>query len=530
MRLAAPFVAGLVMRDQRHGDLGAGPGVLAQIVDGLAAAVARARLRQRQPHDGRLEQRMRGGGAGFRVRVLEGEIRLRVDHAVIVLQLVVEPQRAARLRLRRLEQRDGRRPIGNGGESPGEIAAADAAQARAAVALDDEAAFGGTLGQRLLRIGLGGLQVALRRDVETHVAGRAHHQLAAGRHRYRGLVARALARAQARQHQRRAAGIDRRSDPGIDAEIGRLHDAMPVEGGGDAFHALAAGGEEAGGRQDEHQRAQRHWVAQRQPRMRPAGLEPARGEQRALDMGLPERLRDRVVLIGGDAVGDRGGRPVALAADAVEPAQALAHARQAQQHQRRRRHHRHDNENAQPYRPPKRRQGEPEAGPGEGQEQAERGRQQSERRPQAFPQQAAARALERPRQQHSGGRPAFFRLFVQRVQEPLRRPGLGLELTQHASTGLFPKPCSCSHRRTVQAGMQKERQTLGRIDGGTTRCFRMARIPICRKSRATGPNSTPHSQGGRRSRAMSRSTSIRGRITAHSASLTSTSGTSGRVL
>ncbi len=59
MRLAAPFVAGFVMRDQRDGDLGAGPGVLGEIVDGLPAAAARARLRQREPHFGRLEQRMR---------------------------------------------------------------------------------------------------------------------------------------------------------------------------------------------------------------------------------------------------------------------------------------------------------------------------------------------------------------------------------------------------------------------------------------------------------------------------------------
>ncbi len=81
-----------------------------------------------------------------------------------------------------------------------------------------------------------------------------------------------------------------------------------------------------------------------------------------------------------------------------------------------------------PDRPPERRQGEPEAGPGEGQEQAERGRQQGERRPQAFPQQAAARALERPRQHDPGGQLAFLRLVVQRVQEPLRRPGLGVRL------------------------------------------------------------------------------------------------------
>ena len=55
---------------------------------------------------------------------------------------------------------------------------------------------------------------------------------------------RGFARAQAGQHDRRAAGIDRRRDPGIDAEIGRRHHALPVEGGGDALDAFAAGGKE----------------------------------------------------------------------------------------------------------------------------------------------------------------------------------------------------------------------------------------------------------------------------------------------
>ena len=49
-RLAAAFVAGLVVRDQRHRHLGAGPGVLGEIVDGLPAPAAGARLRQREAH------------------------------------------------------------------------------------------------------------------------------------------------------------------------------------------------------------------------------------------------------------------------------------------------------------------------------------------------------------------------------------------------------------------------------------------------------------------------------------------------
>ena len=97
---------------------------------------------------------------------------------------------------------------------------------------------------------------------------------------------------------------------------------------------LAAGGEKRGDHQHQHQRAQRDRVAQRQLRRGPAGLEPARRHQRALDMGAPERLRDRIVLVGGDAVEDGGGRTVPLAADAVEPAQAVMNAGQLQPHER----------------------------------------------------------------------------------------------------------------------------------------------------------------------------------------------------
>ena len=48
-----------------------------------------------------------------------------------------------------------------------------------------------------------------------------------------------------------------------------------------------------------------------------------------------------------------------------------------------------------------------------------------ERRPQPFPQQAAARALERPREQGPRRLLLLLRLLVQIVQKPLRRPGSG---------------------------------------------------------------------------------------------------------
>ena len=147
-------------------------------------------------------------------------------------------------------------------------------------------------------------------------------------------VLRRFARAQAGQHHRRPAGVDRRRDPGIDAEIRRRDHAVPVEGGGDALEPLAAGRKESRHHQNEHECAQRHRIAQRQPRRRPAGLELARRQQRALDMRLPERLRHRIVAVGGNVVGDRRRRPVRFAAAAIEPAQPVIDARQPQDQQR----------------------------------------------------------------------------------------------------------------------------------------------------------------------------------------------------
>ena len=95
-----------------------------EIARGLRRAGAGARLRQREGEFGRIEQRARrlvGGGL-----LLERETGLGLDHAVVVVHLVIEPQRAARLPFGILDQLDGRRPVGNGDEIPGEIAAADA--------------------------------------------------------------------------------------------------------------------------------------------------------------------------------------------------------------------------------------------------------------------------------------------------------------------------------------------------------------------------------------------------------------------
>jgi len=111
-----------------------------------------------------------------------------------------------------------------------------------------------------------------------------------------------------RKDDRRLAGIDRRNDPGIDAEIRRQHHTVPVERSRDALPALAAGGKEGGDAGDENERAQRVRIVPRHPRRRPAGFQCPRGVERALDMGIPQRERIRIFRRDGEIVGDRGRR------------------------------------------------------------------------------------------------------------------------------------------------------------------------------------------------------------------------------
>ena len=95
--------------------------MIAQVLDGLADAVlARAPAAATScisggPNSGRL--------ASAASALLRANIALRFDDAVIVLHLVVELQRAARLRLGVLGQRDGRRLVRNGIEREGEVLA-----------------------------------------------------------------------------------------------------------------------------------------------------------------------------------------------------------------------------------------------------------------------------------------------------------------------------------------------------------------------------------------------------------------------
>ena len=108
-RLAAALIAGLVLCRQRQRDVGAGIRILAEILDGLADAIAGPRIRQHQRKLRRLEQRPRLGRRPSAASPRTGrEMRLRFGDAVIVLDLVGHLQRAAGLTLRILGQRNGR--------------------------------------------------------------------------------------------------------------------------------------------------------------------------------------------------------------------------------------------------------------------------------------------------------------------------------------------------------------------------------------------------------------------------------------
>ena len=146
---------------------------------------------------------------------------------------------------------------------------------------------------------------------------------------------------------------------------------MPVEGCGNAFYTLAAGGKETRHHKNDHERAECHRIAQRQPRRRPAGLELARRQQGAFDMRLPERLRHRILTIGGDTVCDRGGRTMRFTGAAIKPAQAVVDARQPQNQQRQCRCCDGDQEYEKTDGARERRQHQPQTGPGKSEEETE---------------------------------------------------------------------------------------------------------------------------------------------------------------
>ena len=155
-RLAAALIAGLVLRRQRQRHVGAGIGILAEILDGLPDAVAGPRIRQHQRKLRRSRTAAAASGRAFRParRRRADEMRLRFGDAVIVLDLVGHLQRAAGLALRILGQRDGRGTVGNRAELPLRLAGGRA-DMRGAVAGDGEMPLVGALRRLLGRRRLG---------------------------------------------------------------------------------------------------------------------------------------------------------------------------------------------------------------------------------------------------------------------------------------------------------------------------------------------------------------------------------------
>ena len=198
------------------------------------------------------------------------------------------------LRLRILGQRDRRRPVRNGIEGVDEVFVAQAMHLRGAAIGDEIAVLLGPSRRLGTLLGRHFGDAAGGRDVEIDLAAGADDEHAPGRDRYRrDRRLRPLAGPQAGKDHRRLRGIAGRRYPGVEPEIRRQDDAVPVEGGGDALGPFAAGGDEGGGHQDQHQRAQRHGIAPVEPRRRPAGAQAACREQRPLDMGAPQRHRAR---------------------------------------------------------------------------------------------------------------------------------------------------------------------------------------------------------------------------------------------
>ncbi len=208
-RCACAFVAGFVARRKRHDGLGAGPRMLGEVLGGLPDPVLGARLRQRQRDIRRVEQVARRLAVGAFGAVLQLELSLRADHAVVVLKLVGELKGAALLRLRVLGERDRRRTVRDGGEAPDDVVRHRAAQRHGAGFVDDETTLVGTafvgalvlsdLGgarrarglvgrflARLLRIpgfhGLGVFDAAGHGDVKTDLSAGANDERAARRH------------------------------------------------------------------------------------------------------------------------------------------------------------------------------------------------------------------------------------------------------------------------------------------------------------------------------------------------------------
>ncbi len=323
--LVIAFVAGM----QRHADTRAGPGIFREVDGRGGIAEIAGRGGQRQAGARRIDEMAAGDRLVADDRIVEA--RLGADHAVIIVDLVGERERAAHVRLRLLAELDRRRVVGDRGEVEGAEDRAALAQRQPGVAFQREAGLAGLLAGRgagRLRIGgrLRRLEPALRLDGDGGGVGSADDDRRADRRGEAGGVGLRLRAVARLQHDRRLAGIGRRVDPGVDARArGRGGaGAAPVEGGGEAGIALGAGDEGGGDHRDEGGGAKRIAVAPRHLRRGRREFQPGDIGFEAAAVQRPERLRPRVGRAAGERVVEGGGRAVRHAGIAVEAGEALA--------------------------------------------------------------------------------------------------------------------------------------------------------------------------------------------------------------
>ena len=157
-RIAQTLVAAFVLGRENHGHLRARPRTFGEIGGRLRLAEAAAAGRQSKRHLRRIDE----GAAGHRLAVDHGlrKIGLGAGHAVVVVDLVTQRQRAAHVRLRLADEGDDRRPVGNRNDVVSGEDTAVATHDEAAVAVQCPAflaAAGGGGSHRLRTIGSRGL-------------------------------------------------------------------------------------------------------------------------------------------------------------------------------------------------------------------------------------------------------------------------------------------------------------------------------------------------------------------------------------
>ena len=122
-------------------------------------------------------------------------------------------------------------------------------------------------------------------------------------------------------------------------------------------------------------------IEQMQTRARRPCFQRIGGAQRLLDMRAPQRTGNLILFAGREFICQRRRRPVRQAAAAIEPAQPVEGTRQAEAQKRDGRDRDQHDEDEQRDGAPHRRQNEPKARPGDGEENPDRDGERSQSRP-----------------------------------------------------------------------------------------------------------------------------------------------------